>query len=202
MPLTDPRIDAYIAGAEPFAQPILQHLRRLIHGTCPEVAETMKWRFPHFEYRGILCSMAAFKQHCAFGFWKSELLNDPDGVLKATGEAGMGHLGQIKSLADLPPDDVLCGFILQAMQLNEMNVKKPGPDKAAQHSLEMPAYVMEALRANEQALRQFEAFSYSHKKEYLEWITGAKTEATRQKRLATMLEWLAEGKDRNWQYKK
>jgi uncharacterized protein YdeI (YjbR/CyaY-like superfamily) len=203
MPTLDPRIDIYIDRAAPFAQPILMHLRQLVHDACPEVVETMKWSFPHFEYRGVLCSMASFKQHCAFGFWKSELLDDPDGVLTPTGESGMGHLGQIKSLADLPPDAVLRGFILQAMKLNEASIKKSGPaGRSSPKMLVIPDYFLEALQSNEHALRNFNAFSYSHKKEYVEWIVDAKTEATRQKRLATAIEWMAEGKDQNWRYKK
>ncbi len=75
MPTThDPRIDAYIAKSVPFAQPIMEHCRALIHEACPEVTETIKWGMPSFEYKGILCGFAAFKAHCSFGFWKHAIL--------------------------------------------------------------------------------------------------------------------------------
>ena len=120
---TEPKVDQYIENAAPFAQPILRHLRELVHRTCPEVEEKIRWGFPHFDYKGLLVSMAAFKQHCAFTFWKGDLLNDPEGMLKRSPNSGMGHLGKIRQLSDLPGDKDLEGFIREAMHLNELGIK-------------------------------------------------------------------------------
>ncbi|MBI3416027.1 MAG: YdeI/OmpD-associated family protein [Verrucomicrobia bacterium] len=199
MPAKDPRVDAYIARAADFARPILTHFRRLVHTACPDVVETMKWSFPHFDHRGILCSMAAFKQHCAFGFWKGELIF---GKTAAADEA-MGHLGRITSLADLPNDGALLGYIRKAAELNEAGVKKPQPLRTkVKKELVVPDWLLAALRKNKTALATFENFSYSHRKEYVEWLVEAKREETRVKRLAQALVWLAEGKSRNWKYER
>lgn len=119
----DKRVDAYIAASEDFARPVLNHLRQLVHKACPEVTETMKWSFPHFDYKGVMCSMAGFKQHCAFGFWKALLMRDPHLLQKAKSEEAMGHLGKITSLKDLPSDKILIQYIKEAKQLNEEGVK-------------------------------------------------------------------------------
>lgn len=200
---TDPRIDAYIAKSASFAIPILEYLRALVHETCPEAKETMKWSFPHFEYKGsILCSMASFKQHCAFGFWLESRLSDPNNLLAVNGErVGMGSLGKIGSIEDLPAEEHLRGFILEAMRLIDSGVKLKKENKPQEaKELVVPAYVTEALAGNAAARKVFEEFSYSNKKEYVEWFEDAKTEATREKRIAQALEWLAEGKVRNWKY--
>jgi uncharacterized protein YdeI (YjbR/CyaY-like superfamily) len=197
----DTRIDAYIANAAEFAKPILQHLRELVHRACPEVAETIKWQFPCFMYKGMLCSMAAFKQHCTFGFWKHTLIINQNADAKAKAEEAMGHMGRITSLSDLPLDKVLLGYLKQAVQLNEQDIKVPRPVKPKSHKkLVVPAILATALKRNKQARHTFENFSPSHKREYVAWITEAKREETRAKRLETTLAWLAEGKPRNWKY--
>jgi uncharacterized protein YdeI (YjbR/CyaY-like superfamily) len=147
--------------------------------------------------------MAAFKQHAVFGFWKTDLLKDPHGHLqkhKAQGGDAMGNLGRITSLKDLPPDEVIIDFIKQAVQLNDDNIKLPAKTKKTE--LVIPGYFAAALAKNKKAKTNFDAFTYSQRKDYLQWITEAKTEPTRNRRIATTLEWLSEGKDRNWQYKK
>lgn len=202
---TDPRIDAYIIKSTAFAIPILEYLRALVHEACPEVKETMKWSFPHFEYKGsILCSMASFKQHCAFGFWLQSRLTDPLGLLAVNNEStGMGNLGKITRMEDLPAGEHLTGFIRQAMQLIDDGVKLKKDGKTTEiKSLVVPAYVTEALARHPEARQVFEGFSYTNKKEYVDWFEDAKTEATRQKRLGQAMEWLAEGKIRNWKYLK
>jgi uncharacterized protein YdeI (YjbR/CyaY-like superfamily) len=198
----DERIDAYIAQSADFAQPILEHLRELVHRACPAVEEKMKWSFPHFDYQGMMCSMASFKQHCAFGFWKASLMPDPQRLLTQSREA-MGQMGQIKSLADLPPDDVLIAYVKEAARLNEENIKLPARPKAAENTdLIVPQTLTDALKENRKAAETFENFSRSNKKEYIHWITEAKSEETRNKRLATAIEWLNEGKSKNWKYEK
>ena len=193
----DPRIDAYIAKSADFAKPILTHLRELIHEGCPEVEETLKWSMPAFIHKGILCNLAAFKAHCAFGFWKSKLIFQSHGK----NENAMGQFGRITSLRDLPSNKVLLGYIRQAAKLNEDDVKVPSHSKPkAKKELVVPDYFMAALRKNTKALKTFEGFSYSHKKEYVEWITEAKRGETRNKRIATTLLWLSQGKGRNWKY--
>ena len=203
MATTDPRIDAYIAKSADFARPVLEHLRKLVHKACPEAQETMKWSFPHFEYNGaILCSMAAVKEHCSFGFWKASIMKDPEGVLKIADRHSMGHFDRMTSRKDLPADKVMIAYIREAALLNEQAVRLPPREKKVAAAIAVPPVLLAALKKNKKALATFEAFPPSHKKEYIEWITEAKTEETRQKRVATTLEWLAEGKSRNWKYQK
>ncbi len=190
----DPRIDAYIAKSAEFAKPVLKHLRELVHAACPDVQETVKWQSPSFEYKGLLCGMAAFKEHCTFGFWKHELL-----LGDRNGDA-MGSFGRITSLNDLPSDRTLTGLIKKAAKLNEDGVKTPRKAAAPKAPLAVPAFLTSALKKNAAARKSFDAFSPSHKREYVEWLTDAKTDATRDKRLATALAWMAEGKSRNWKY--
>jgi uncharacterized protein YdeI (YjbR/CyaY-like superfamily) len=194
-------MDTYIAASDEFAKPILTRLRELVHRACPEVEETMKWGHPNFTHRGMMCVLAAFKGHCRFGFWKGDLIF---GVGKDPGRPGRAvreQLRNITCLADLPPDEVLCDCIKQAAALNEAGVKSPGPKKRGRtKDLVVPEFFMVALRKNKKALVAFEAFSYSHKKEYVQWVAEAKREETRQKRMQTTLDWLAKGKSRNWKY--
>jgi len=199
MPTTDPRIDVYIEKSAEFAQPVMAHLRDLIHKACPQVSETLKWSMPSFEYKGILCGFAAFKNHCTFGFWKQTLM-ETDAFPK--NKTAMGSFGRITSLKDLPSDKVMIGLIHQAMELNEKGIKvaRPKPSAAAKKDLVIPDDLVSALKKNKRAQAQFDKFSYSHRKEYIQWITEAKTEPTRNRRLATTIEWLAEGKSRNWKY--
>ncbi len=201
MATKNPRVDAYIAKSANFARPILTHLRKLVHAACPAVEERMKWSFPHFDYKGMLCSMAAFTKHCAFGFWKGELIvgKGPGG---AQGE-GMGHFGRITALSNLPPDKVLLGYIQEAVRLNDEGIKKPAPIKPkVKKELVVPEDLTAALKRNKKALATFKQFSPSHKWEYVEWITEAKRDETRTQRLATAVQWMAEGKSRNWKYAK
>jgi hypothetical protein len=199
----DNRVDAYIARAPEFAKPILEYLRELVHETAPEVSETMKWSSPFFDYKGVVCNMGAFKQHCSFGFWKASLLNDPKKVLSLADQAA-GSFGRLSSIDDLPPKEVLVEFILQAVALNEDNKVKPTLAKKApaeRGELIIPDYFIKFLEAHPEAWLNLNQFSYSQKKEYIDWITEAKTEATRLKRMETAAEWLTEGKSRHWKYK-
>ena len=196
-------IDAYIARSADFAKPILNHIRELVHKTCPDVEEKMKWCFTHFDYKGeMMCSMAAFKQHMAFGFWKAALMKDPILTATAKTEVAMGHLGRITSLKDLPSDKKMIAWIKKAMKLNEQGIKVAKPKPAEKAELVVPDYFVKALNKNKKAKQVFDNFAYSHRKEYLQWITEAKTEETRNKRMATALEWIAEGKGRNWKYER
>lgn len=197
MPSFDPRIDAYIEKSAEFAQPVMIHLRKLVHRACPEVQETLKWSMPSFEYKGILCGFSAFKEHCAFGFWKHSLLDQ-----KELNRDAMGSFGRITSKKDLPSDKTIIGLIHQAMELNEKGINVAKKKPAVKKDLVVPEILTKALAKNKKAQTNFDAFSYSKKKDYVEWITDAKTDATRDKRLATTVEWLAEGKSRNWKYEK
>ena len=197
MPKKDPRIDAFIEKSAPFARPILIHVRKLVHAACPSVEETLKWGMPHFDYKGVLLGMAAFKRHCAVGFWKADLVL---GEARGTYEA-MGNFGRITSLDDLPSDKVLTRYIRKAVELNEAGIKKPAPARPKkQKELVIPDDLQAALKKNRKALATFEGFSYSRRKEYVEWITEAKRDLTRARRLKTAMEWLAQGKSRNWKY--
>lgn len=204
MAAKDKRIDAYIAKAQPFAQPILKKMRELVHKACPEVTETIKWGMPSFEYNGPMFGMASFKQHCVGGFWKSKLLNDPQNLLgerKAQGGEAMWNLGRMISLKDLPPDKAIIDFVKQHMKLNEAGIKVP-KKIAAVRELVMPKELIAALNKNKKAKAVFEKFPPSGKREYAEWIGDAKTEATRDKRLGEAIQWMEEGKPRMWKYMK
>ena len=198
MGMKDPKIDAYIDKAADFAKPILNHIRELIHQGCPQVVEKIKWSFPNFEYKGIFCHMAAFKSHCTFGFWQGALIEDSHGVL-TSGEA-MGHFGKITNLIDLPKDKIILDYIRQAIRLKDEGIKNPKKRLRRLREVKVPSKIMEIIRSNRKALTVFENFSNSNKKDYVEWIMEAKTEATRAKRIVTMMEWLQEGKPRNWKY--
>jgi uncharacterized protein YdeI (YjbR/CyaY-like superfamily) len=200
----DPRIDAYIAKSKPFAQPILIHIRELVHKACPGVVESIKWSRPFFEYKGaILANMSAFKEHCSFGFWGVEIsavLRDA----KVLQPDAMGSLGRLTRIEDLPPKkqmlDLLrmaTGFI-ESGQYTSPIAARPKVVKA--QAPEAPPEFMKALKANKKAAAAFSAFSPSCKKEYVEWIADAKRAETRDKRIATAVEWIGEGKQRNWKY--
>lgn len=198
MPTTDPFVDAYIDGANDFAKPILDHIRKLVHDACPDVVETKKWSFPHFDYKGMMCSMAAFKEHCSFSFWKQTLLEDAAFPAEKT---AMGSFGRITSVADLPDDKTMKKLISDAMKLNDDGIKVAKPKPSGERKeLIVPEILVAALETNAHASETFNNFPYSKKKDYVEWITEAKTDATRDKRLATTIEWLAEGKSRHWKY--
>lgn len=204
MPKKDKLIDNYISKSADFAKPILIHLRELVHKACPDVEEKMKWSFPHFDYKGeMMCSMAAFKQHAVFGFWKAALMKDKILIDNAKSETAMGHLGRICSIKDLPSDKKLIDWIKEAMNLNEMGIKLPTqPRSTAKKEIVVPDYFMSVLKKNKNALLTFNAFPYSHKKEYVQWISEAKTEATRNKRISSAIETLEAGKSKNWMYER
>ena len=174
----------------------------MIHDVCPEVEETIKWSFTAFTYRGdTLCGMAAFKQHAAFGFWKAKIMDDPHKILGEAQEQAMGNFGRITSLKDLPSDKVLTDYIKQAMYHNEQKIKVPREIRVKKKvELVVPDYFIKALSKNKAAKNTFENFSPSCKREYIEWITEAKQETTRARRLKQALEWMSEGKQRNWKY--
>lgn len=200
--MKNPQIDLYIEKSADFAQPILTHLRTLVHKACPEVEEKIKWKFPAFEYKKtILCSMASFKQHCAFGFWLGSKMDDPEGILNQVGESAMGQFGRIKSFEDLPSDEILMRYILHAKELTDAGIKLTKKDIVSEKKeLIVPIEFEQALAKNDRAKATLDNFSYSNKKDYITWISEAKTDTTKQKRIETAIEWLNEGKVRNWKY--
>lgn len=199
---TDPRIDAYIAKSATFAQEILNSIRNTVHAYCPDCVETMKWNFPHFMYKGdILCSMAAFKQHCAFGFWKEKLMIKSSNLLTDKGKSAMGDFGKITCIKDLPSKSVLKACIQEAMILNEQGIKLPKPvQKIADSAIVIPEEFQSALNSNALAKKNFNAFSNSHKREYINYILEAKRDATRLSRIQKSIEMLTIGKSHNSKY--
>jgi len=200
------QIDTCIANAAPFAQPVLAHLRALVHKACPDIVEEIKWGRPFFVYKGtILCNISAFKQHCSFGFWGAEIgrVLHKDGVLQ---QGGMGSLGRITSVKDLPPEKQLLGYIRQAAALIESGqgenriVAARRVVKAPKPQVDTPPEFTAALKKNKAANAAYAAFSPSCKREYVEWIADAKRDETRERRIAQAVEWIAEGKQRNWKY--
>lgn len=197
----DPRIDARIAAAEPFAKPILTRIRRLAHQASPEVEETLKWGMPHFTYKGgILFGMASFKAHAVLGFWLGSLvIGDSEKAEKA-----MGQFGRMTSIKDLPPDKVFIGFVRKAMKLLDQGVRNPTRVAGAKPKPppKVPAWLQAALRRDAAAQAGYKGLSAAKQREYVEWLVEARTEETRERRLAQALEWMAEGKGRNWKYEK
>lgn len=198
-----PEVDKYIAKAQPFAKPILEHIREVVHSVSPQITEVMKWSFPHFDYKGTICSMASFKEHCAFGFWKAALMKDEDKIINPVGKTAMGSLGRITSVKELPAKKILVKYLKEAIQINEEGkvVPKAKPATAAKPKA-VPVDLANALSKNKKANAAFNAFSPSCKKEYIVWIEDAKREETRIKRITTAVEWISEGKDLNWKYKR
>lgn len=197
------KVEGYIAQSEAFAQPILKKWRKLVLNNCPGVEETIKWGIPHFDYKGdMMCVMASYSKHCSFTFLKGALMSDPrlkeDKQLKPT----QRFMGKITSLSDLPTDAVFIGLLKEAMALNEQGIKIQREKSDTPKEIEVPDYFAALLKANPTARKIFESKSPSFRKNYLVWITGAKTDATRQNRLQQSLEWITEGKDRFWQSKK
>lgn len=190
----DPRVDAYIKRAAPFARPILKHLRKVVHAGCPDVEETIRWGSPFFDQKGVICFMAAFKQHCAFGFWKGSVIFGDEH------KGAMGHFGRIASIDDLPNEKQLISYVRKAAKVNEAGVKKSQPRSRGKQKINIPSDLKAALEKNAKARKTFDNFSYSHKKEYLKWITGAKRDETRKRRLQTAIKWLGQGKPQNWKY--
>jgi hypothetical protein len=194
----DPRVDEYIENAPDFARPILKELRKRVHASVAAADETIRWGAPYFQYKDtLLGGMASFKQHCAFGFWHP-LLRDGDTSLE-----GMGRFGKIASIGDLPPAAAFAKLAKKAQQLVDDGVKgPPRPKPPANRTVEVPKDLAAKLARNAKARVTFEGFPYSSRKEYVEWIAGAKREETRAQRIATTVEYLAEGKRLHWKYEK
>jgi uncharacterized protein YdeI (YjbR/CyaY-like superfamily) len=193
----DQRVDAYIDKAAEFAQPILRHIRDTVHAASPDIEESIKWGCPHFMYRGIICGMAAFKAHCVLGFWKGSLILGDTGA----GDEAMGQFGRIQGVSDLPPRKKLIAWVRQAMHLNETGVKAPRKKAAKPAGTEkLPAAFRRALEAEPKVAEKFRQFSPSQRREYIEWVSEAKREETRDRRIVTAIEWIGEGKPRNWKY--
>ena len=192
------QVDAYIAKSADWAKPILKSIRDTVHEVSPEIDEELKWGNPTFMHNGIMCGMIAFKNYCAFHFWKGELIlgkgmGGPDGAA--------AQLGKLTSVKDLPPKKTIHAYVKKAMQLNAEGVKVQRPTKPRK-ALAMPEDFMAAIRKNKKALATYEQFSPSAQRDYIEWITDAKAEDTRNRRMAQAVEWMAEGKHRNWKYMK
>ena len=199
MATKDPRVDTYIEEAGAFARPILKHLRKLIHQGCPEAVETIKWSAPFFDYHGILCGLVAFKAHCSLFFWRDI---DVSAWLPKTNTAGagMGQFGKLTSLADLPKDEVILKCVRAAVAQRDSPKSKPKRARPVATETPVPPDLKKALSANAKAAETFRNFAPSHRREYIDWITDAKRPETRERRLKTTLEWLAEGKSQNWRY--
>jgi uncharacterized protein YdeI (YjbR/CyaY-like superfamily) len=198
----NPAVDAYIAEANDFAKPILTHIRDIVHAAVPDVEEELKWGHPSFIHKGMMCGMAAFKEHCTFGFWKGEQIKTVDGT-----KMGLGAKSQFNRLTkvnDLPSKKVLAGYVKEAARLNDEGTPGPmsGRKPATAKPVTVPPYFTAALKKNKKAMATWEDFSPSARREYVGWLTEAKTDATRDKRLAQAVEWIAEGKQRNWKYMK
>jgi uncharacterized protein YdeI (YjbR/CyaY-like superfamily) len=202
----DPRVDAYIAKSRPFAQPVLCHIRELVHKVCPSVVETMKWSRPFFEYKGvILANMSGFNEHCSFGFWGEEIAAVLREARVLQPEA-MGSLGRLTCIEDLPANKQMLDLLRQAVAFIDSG-QYTSPIAARRKVVKAPASATEAtpefekaLKANKKASAAFTALSPSCKREYIEWIAEAKREDTRDKRIATAIDWISEGKQRNWKY--
>ena len=205
MPTFDPKVDAYIAKAADFAKPVLEHFRTIVYKASPDITESIKWGVPSFDYKGkMLCSLAAFKQHCALGFWLGAQIKSLQPYLAEVEDRAseFGRIANIKSVKDLPRNKDLLAAVKEAIALMDAGVtlKRAPAKKLAE--LPVPEPLAKALAKNKAAKTVFEKFAPSHRKEYIQWITEAKTDATRDKRIASAIEWIAEGKGRNWKYER
>lgn len=195
--------DDYIEQAEPFAVPILQFFQSCVQEACPNAEEAFKWGMPFFVYqKNNLCHMATFKNHTSFSFWLASKMKDKSQVFVTAPNAGMGQFGKVTRLDQLPPRNVLIDYIKEGMALIEAGEKLETAPKKPARKFETPEAMVQALSENKKAMAVYSAFSQSNKNDYIEWIVGAKTETTRNKRIAQMIEWLEEGKPRNWKYMK
>ncbi len=211
MPNKSDRVDAYIENAAEFAQPILRKIRAAMHKASSELEENIKWGNPTFELNGIVAGMSAFKKHVNFGFWRGEEMEDPTGRFEQMGNSGVNNL-KLTDVSELPSQKVFVGMIRQAVKIQKEVVaaqgkkgteKKVSRPRRAAKALDMADDLRAALnmKKHAKAKKTFDEFSNSHRNEYIQWITEAKREATREKRLAQTLEWLAEGKPKNWKYR-
>lgn len=198
MVTTDPRVDAYLASVPDFARPILAELRQRVHDACPQVVETIKWRVPSFECRGLLAGMAAFKAYCTFSFWKETLLQQAGGDIAAT----VARCGRLFAVGDLPSRAAFTKALRRAVACNETGVPLPRKTPKPRPAIAVPREFAKALARAKVAQRHFAAFAPSHQREYLEWITDAKREETRGRRIEQAIEWLSEGKHRSWKYER
>ena len=192
-PKRDERIDAYIAKAQPFAQPILRHVRERVHAVVPEAEETLKWSMPSFTLNGkILVGMAAFKAHASVGFWRGQEL----GLERK--EDAMGQLGRLTSIEDLPSnfDDLM----REAAELARTAPPPRRPKAEPKPSPKMHPEFAAALARAPKAKATLDGFPPSAQRDYLDWIAEAKQDSTRAKRIATAVEWLSEGRRRHWKY--
>lgn len=201
----NPEIEKYIASAAPFAKPILNHWYSVVLKTCPEVVAGIKYGIPHFDYKGdYMCAMAAYSKHCSFTFFKAPLMKDPRLKNSKDLKPIQRFLGKISSMDDLPPDAEFIALLKETMELNEKGIKlertKPTGEKPK--VVETPDYFLARLNANPAAKEVFESKSNSFRKEYILWITDAKTEPTREKRMEEAIQWISEGKSRYWKSKK
>lgn len=204
MPDDRKRVDAYIAKSAPFARPILERLRKAVHLGCPDIEERIKWGMPSFEKEGLVCGMAAFKAHATFGFWKGEHLEDPHGILRGKGTASF-MAEKLVDVSQLPADRILADYVRRAVELNRKIAAGEGPKKAPRKKkpeAKVPPVLAAALKKNARARAVFEGFPPSHRREYIEWIVEAKRDETRDQRVATTIQWLAQGKSRNWKYER
>ena len=199
----NPDVDAYIAKAAPFAQPILTHVRELVHKAVPGIAEEIKWSRPFFVYQGIILgNVSAFKAHCSVGLWGEDIAAKLRDEGKLVSNA-MGSLGRLTSVAELPADKDLIGYWkvgAAAIDAGTRTVSFKRPQRVAKKEAEMPAELEAALKKNAKALKTFEAFPPSCRREYIDWIAGAKQAATRERRVVKAVAQMAEGKRHNWQY--
>ena len=193
----DPRVDAYIAKSADFAKPILKELRSRIHALVPGVEEDIKWGFPSFMYNGkIFFGMSAFKAHAGCGFWHPLMRvsdKSPEGISE----------WRITSVDQLPSRTEFAKLAKKAKKLEDDGVKgPPRPKPAPNRKVAVPKDLAALLSKNAKARATFEGFPYYKKNEYVTWINEAKREETRAQRLATTIEWLAEGKSRMWKMEK
>ena len=204
MPSDSQRIDEYIKKAPEYAQPIMEKLRKAVHKGCPGVEEAIKWGVPYFMHNGILCGMASFKKHVSFGFWKSKEMDDPEGLFETgTGKKASMCNAHFHSVKELPTQKVLVDYVKRAAKLNvEGAKKKPAKKTKKKINTKVPTDLAALLKKNKKAQKTFESFAPGQQRDYIEWVTEAKRDATRQKRLATTIEWLSEGKKRYWKYEK
>ncbi|MEX2608816.1 MAG: YdeI/OmpD-associated family protein [Gemmatimonadota bacterium] len=201
MATKNPRVDAYIAKAPAYARPILERVREIYHAASPELVEEIKWGVPYYSHHGLVGGMAAFKKHVSLGFWNASVMEDPEGIFEESGGGSSMCAVKVTSVDDLPSGKVLTAYIRASMALNEAGEKPKQAAARKRPAPQVPGDLKAALEREPDALATFQGFPPSHKREYVEWITEAKRAATRERRIAQAVAWMAEGKPRNWKYR-
>lgn len=188
-------ITAYIEKATPEFKEVMIALRSVLNNPNFDIKEDWKWGAPNFNNEGMICWLAHFRNHVGMNFFKGTLIKDKYNLFTHYREEKGNRQLKFSDINQIIPEQIEY-YIEEAIKLNQENIKVV--KKEIDTSL--PLDLETELNNNPKAKMFFESLAPSYKRDYIEWIEEAKREATRTKRLATTMEWLSEGKKKNWKY--